>query len=122
MWAVVATIFVYRYSYTESIRAALARMAATFVSFVLCFIYLLILPFDVWGMAVLIAIGAIVLAMIGRPDDIITTSITTTVIMVVAAIGPHAAWREPILRLVDTAFGVLIGLAAAWISALGRRR
>jgi uncharacterized YccA/Bax inhibitor family protein len=72
-------------------------------------------------MAGLIAIGAITLAMIGRADDIMTTSITTAVVMVVAALGPHEAWREPILRLVDTAFGALIGLGAAWISTFGRK-
>jgi Fusaric acid resistance protein-like len=121
MWAVAATIFVYRHSYEESAGAALSRMAATVVSFALCFVYLLILPFHVWGMAGLIAIGAIALAMIGRSDDMITASITTTVVMVVAAIGPQDAWREPILRLVDTALGVSIGLGAAWIYAFGHQ-
>ena len=119
MWAVVATIFVFRYGYAESVGATLSRMSATFVSFVLCFVYLLILPFHVWGMAGLIAIGAIVLEVTGRADDIITTSITTAVVMVVAAIGPHDAWREPILRLVDTAFGALIGVGGAWICTFG---
>ena len=121
MWAVVATIFVYRHGYAESLAAMLSRMTATAVSFGLCFVYLLILPFHVGGMAGLIAIGAIVLQMIGRADDVITTSITTAVVMVVAAMGPHDAWREPILRLVDTAFGAAIGLAAAWISTFGRK-
>jgi hypothetical protein len=77
MWAVAATMFVYRDSIKDSGSAALLRMSATLVSFALCFVYLLILPFHVWGMAGLIAIGAIVLAMIGRSDDMITTSITT---------------------------------------------
>ena len=45
MWAVVATIFVFRYGCTESLGAALSRMSATEVSFALCFVYLLILPF-----------------------------------------------------------------------------
>ncbi len=121
MWAVVATIFVFRNGYAESVGAALLRMSATFASCVLCFVYLLIFPFSVWGMAALIAIGAIALAMIGRADDAITTSITTAVVMSVAAIGPHDAWREPILRLVDTAFGAAIGLGAAWISTFGRK-
>lgn len=121
MWAVVATIFVYRHGYPQSLGATLSRMTATAVSFGLCFVYLLILPFHVWGMALLIAIGAIVLEMIGRAEDIITTSITTAVVMVVAAIGPHDAWREPILRLVDTAFGVSIGLGTAWICTRGRQ-
>lgn len=78
--------------------------------------YLLIFPFHLWGMASLIGIGAIAVTMIGRPDDTITTSITTAVVMVVAAIGPHDAWRQPILRLVDTAVGVAVGVATAWTS------
>jgi uncharacterized membrane protein YccC len=94
-------------------------MSATFASFALCFVYLLFLPFHVWGMAGLIAVSAIAPAMIGRADDIMTTSITTAVVMVVAAIGPQGAWREPVLRLVDTAFGVSIGVGAAWICTLG---
>jgi uncharacterized membrane protein YgaE (UPF0421/DUF939 family) len=117
MWAVAATIFVYRYSHAESVHAALSRMAATSVSFALCLLYLLIFPFHVWGMAALIGIGAIIVTIMGRPDDTITTGITIAVVMVVAALSPHTAWRQPILRLVDTTVGVAIGVAAAWLSA-----
>jgi uncharacterized membrane protein YccC len=117
MWAVVATIFVYRYSHAESVRAALSRMAATSISFVLCLVYLLIFPFHVWGMAALIGIGTIVVTTMGRPDDTITTGITIAVVMVVAALSPHDAWRQPILRLVDTAVGVAVGVAAVWLGA-----
>jgi hypothetical protein len=121
MWAVVATIFVYRYSHAESVRAALSRMAATSISFVLCLVYLLIFPFHVWGMAALIGIGAIVVTTMGRPDDTITTGITIAVVMVVAALSPHGAWRQPILRLVDTALGVAVGVAAAWLGTHAMR-
>src|SRR6266478_344966 len=121
MWAVAATIFVYRYSHAESVRAALSRMAATSISFVLCLCYLLIFPFHVWGMAALIGIGAIVVTTMGRPDDTITTGITIAVVMVVAALSPHDAWRQPILRLVDTAVGVAVGIAAAWLAANAMR-
>jgi uncharacterized membrane protein YccC len=121
MWAVVATIFVYRYSHAESVRAALSRMAATSISFVLCLVYLLIFPFHVWGMAALIGIGAIVVTTMGRPDDTITTGITIAVVMVVAALSPHGAWRQPILRLVDTALGVAVGVAAAWLGTYAMR-
>jgi Fusaric acid resistance protein-like len=113
MWAVVATIFVYRYSNEESVHAALSRMAATSVSFVLCVAYLLIFPFNVWGMGALIGIGAIVLTIAGRPEDAMTTGITTAVVMVVASLSPHDAWRQPILRLVDTALGVAIGVVGS---------
>ena len=116
MWAVVATVFVYRYSYEQSVGAALSRMGATSVSFALCFIYLLFFPFHLWGMATLIGVGAVAMSLLGRPDDIITTGITTAVVMVVAAISPDHAWRQPILRVVDTTVGVTVGVVGAWIS------
>lgn len=116
MWAVAATVFVYRESYRESAKAAFSRMAATLLSFALCLVYLLMFPFHPWGMAALIGIGVAILTLIGRPGDIITTGITTAVVMVVAGIAPHHAWRQPILRLVDTAVGIAVGTAAAWIS------
>jgi hypothetical protein len=115
MWAVVATVFVYRESYEESITAALSRGAATLLSFTLCLGYLLLLPFSSCGMAILIAIGAVILIMINRPGDVITTSITTAVVMVVAGISPQHAWRQPILRLFDTLIGIAVGIAAVWI-------
>jgi uncharacterized membrane protein YgaE (UPF0421/DUF939 family) len=115
MWAVVATIFVYRYSYEQSTGAALSRMAATSLSFALCFVYLLFFPSQVWGMAVLIGIGAIAMSVLDRPDDVITTGITTAVVMVVAAISPDHAWKQPILRLLDTIVGVVVGIAGALI-------
>jgi uncharacterized membrane protein YgaE (UPF0421/DUF939 family) len=116
MWAVAATVFVYRYSREQSITAALSRMAATSVSFVLCFVYLAMFRFDMLAMAALIGFGALIMATIGRPDDTITTGITTTVIMVVAAISPEHAWKQPILRLFDTTVGIAVGIGSAWIS------
>jgi hypothetical protein len=116
MWATVATLFVYRFSYEQSIGAALSRMTATAVSFALCLIYLLMFPFHLWGMAVLIGIGTVTMSLIGRPDDIVTTGITTAVVMVVAGISPRQAWIQPVLRLVDTIVGVGVGVVAAWLS------
>jgi hypothetical protein len=67
-------------------------------------------------MAALIGIGAAILTLLGRPDDIITMGITTAVVMVVAGIAPRHAWIQPILRLVDTVVGIVVGAAAAWTS------
>jgi len=116
MWAVAATIFVYRGSSPQSMSAALSRLAATCMSFVLCLLYLLIFPFSPWGLAALIVIGAALMSLLGRSEDIITTGITTAVVMVVAAISPHAAWKEPVLRAIDTAVGIAVGVAAARIN------
>ena len=116
MWSVIATVFVYRESYKESVSAALSRIAATSLSLILCLGYLLLFPFSSWGMTILIAIGAVILIMINRAGEVITTSITTTVVMVVAGISPQHAWRQPILRLFDTLIGIGVGITAAWIA------
>jgi uncharacterized membrane protein YccC len=113
MWAVIATIFVYRATYEQSVTAALSRMAATAVSFVLCLAYLLLFPVTPWGLALLIGIGALLVTLAGRPGDAATTGITTAVVMVVAALSPHDRWEQPILRFVDTVVGIAVGVLAA---------
>ena len=115
MWSVIATVFLFRDSYDKSLAAAVSRMAATLVSFALCLAYLAFLPFHPWGLAVLVGLSVLVTALIGRPEDEITAGITTTVVMVAASLSPHDAWRQPILRLADTAIGVTVGLVAAWL-------
>ncbi len=114
LWAVIATVFLFRESYNQSVAAAVSRMAATLVSFVLCLAYLAFLPFHPWGLALLVGLSVLATAAIGRPGDEITAGITTAVVMVAAELSPHDAWRQPILRLADTAIGVAVGVAAAW--------
>ena len=116
MWAVIATVYVYRESQRQSREAAGGRAAATLLSFVLCLIYLLVFSFHPLGLALVIGIGTIVLMMIGREQDVVTTGITTAVVLVAAGLSPHDAWQQPILRLVDTAVGLAVGLAASSIA------
>ncbi len=115
LWAVIATVFVFRDSYLRSVRAAVSRMAATLVSFVICLIYLTFLPFQPWALAALIGVSALAVTLMGRPDDAITAGITTAVVMVTAALSPQHAWQQPILRLADTVIGIAVGIAAAWV-------
>ena len=114
MWAVLATIFVLRDSFRKSVAAAVSRMSATSVSFVLCLIYLVFLPFHAWALAVLVGASVLVVMLLGRPGDAVTAGITTAVILVVAAVSPQHAWQQPILRLADTVVGVAVGAAFAW--------
>jgi uncharacterized membrane protein YccC len=113
MWAAVATLFCFRDSYADSAKYALSRMSATLTSFVLCTIYLLLFPFSIYGIAVVLFLGAVTLIGLQRREDITTTSITTVVVLVVAGLATHDRWAQPLLRLLDTAVGVLIGLIAA---------
>ena len=116
MWATVATVFVFREAKDPPLRAGVARFFATCVSCVLTFVYLLLLPFSPVGMAVIIGIGTIVVMLLGRRDDVITTGITTAVIMVVAGIGPSSlGWTVLPLRLLDTVIGIIVGVGCWWI-------
>jgi uncharacterized membrane protein YgaE (UPF0421/DUF939 family) len=117
MWAVVATVFVFRDTRVNSLSAGLGRLSATLVSFALCLAYLLIFPFTSVGMAALIGIGTLVMMLLGRRDDIITTGITTAVVMVVAGMSPLDAWHQPLLRLFDTVVGIATGVACKWIGS-----
>ena len=88
MWAVVATVFVFRDTRVKAWTAGMDRLIATCVSFALCLLYLLIFPFTGLGMAALIGLGTLVMILFGRQDDIATTGITTAVVLVVAGIQP----------------------------------
>ena len=113
MWAAIAAIFVNRATYSESVSAAVSRMAATLVSFAYCLVYLAFLPFHSWALAALAGVSALTATLIGRPGDAITAAITTTVVLVVAEVSPHGAWEQPILRLADTVIGVAVGVGSA---------
>jgi uncharacterized membrane protein YgaE (UPF0421/DUF939 family) len=114
MWAVAATVFVFRETNVRSLSAGIARLIATCVSFALCLLYLLLFPFTPVGMAALIGLGTVAMALLGRRDDVVTTGITTAVVMVVAAISPEHAWQQPLLRLADTLVGIAVGVAFRW--------
>ena len=117
MWAVAATIFVFRDTHSESLSAGVSRLIATSVSFALCLAYLLVFPFTAIGMAIVLAVGTVVMALFDRRGDIITTGITTAVVMVVAALSPQDAWHQPLLRLVDTVVGIAVGVSCKWIAS-----
>lgn len=92
---------------------ALTRASATLVSFVLCLIYLLIFAFHPLELVVLIGLAAFLLSLAGRPQDVVTAAVT---VVIVAAISPHDAWEQPILRAIDTGVGIAVGLAASSIA------
>jgi uncharacterized membrane protein YccC len=114
MWAVAATVFVFRESRARSLSAGVSRLVATCVSFALCLLYLSFFPFTPVGMAALIGTGTVVMALLERRDDIVTAGITTAVVMVVAAMSPGDAWHQPLLRLADTVVGIAIGVGCKW--------
>jgi uncharacterized membrane protein YccC len=117
LWAVISTVFVYKDSRAHSLSAGISRLITTFASFALCLIYLWLLPATIIGMAALIAIGVVLMIVIGRPDETGLTAITIAVIMIVAASNPQEAGLQPILRLVDTVAGITVGVICKWINS-----
>jgi uncharacterized membrane protein YccC len=117
MWSVVATVMVFRETRLRSVSAGIGLVLAVGVSCALCLLYLLLFPFTAVGMAALIAIGTMAMALLGRRDDIVTAGITTAVVMVVAATSPSDAWLQPVLRLVDTIMGIAVGVACKWVGS-----
>jgi uncharacterized membrane protein YccC len=68
-------------------------------------------------MAALLGIGTLVMMLLNRRGDIVTTGITTAVVMVVAGMNPANASHQPLLRLIDTVVGIAVGVACKWIAS-----
>jgi uncharacterized membrane protein YccC len=115
LWAAISAIFVSKNSYELSHKAGVSRIAGTLVSFPLCLLYLLFLPFHLWGFALVIGLSVLIPMLIGRPGDAATAAISTAVLLALAPLSPHDAWEQPILRFGDTVVGAAVGVAAAWL-------
>ena len=118
LWAVISTVFVYKDTRIHSLSAGISRLIATFAGFALCLIYLSLLPATTIGMGALIALGSLLMIIIGRRDETGLTAITIAIIMIVAASNPQDAWLQPLLRLVDTLVGISVGVACKWVASL----
>lgn len=70
----------------------------------------------------MIGLGTIVMMMLRWRDDIVTTGITTTVVLVVAAIDPVHALAQPPLRLLDTVVGIAVGVLLKWAASYAAAR
>jgi uncharacterized membrane protein YgaE (UPF0421/DUF939 family) len=117
LWAVISGVFVFRDTREHSLSAGIARLFATCVSFALCLAYLLLFPANPLGMAILIAIGTLLLMLAGHRDEIGLLAITTAVVLIVAAENPQTAWQQPLLRLGDTVVGVAVGIACKLVAS-----
>jgi uncharacterized membrane protein YgaE (UPF0421/DUF939 family) len=117
LWAVISAVFVFKDTREHSLSAGISQLFATCISFALCLAYLLFFPANPMGLAILIAIGTLLMMSAGRRNDIGLQAIITAVILIVAAEHPQTAWHQPLLRLADTVVGVVVGTACKWIAS-----
>jgi uncharacterized membrane protein YgaE (UPF0421/DUF939 family) len=117
LWTVISAVFVFRDTREHSLSAGMSRLFATCVSFALCLVYLLLFPANPLGMAIVIAIGTLLMTLMDRRDEIGLLAITTAVVLIVAAENPQTAWQQPFLRLADTVAGIIVGIACKWTAS-----
>jgi len=118
LWATVSALFVFREHRADSFSAAGSRLLATCISAVLCLIYLLFFTPTMFGMAVVITVGTVLMLVSRRNGEVATTAITTAVVMIVAILEPKNAWHQPLLRLADSTIGIVVGVVAKWLLSL----
>ena len=112
MWATASTIYVFRETRDTSVSALVSRLIATFVSFLLCFLYIAAKqPVNALGIGFLVGLCTIIMMLVNRRDAVVTAGITTVVVVVAAKLDPEHALLQAPLRLLDTVVGVLIGAA-----------
>jgi hypothetical protein len=75
------------------------------------------LSVDAAGIGPVIGLSTIAMMALRRPDDIVTTGITTAVVLVVAALDSRHALEQPLLRLLDTVVGIAVGALLKWAAS-----
>jgi uncharacterized membrane protein YccC len=117
IWAVISAAFVYKDTRSHRTAAGISRLIGTLISVVLCSAFLALFQASPVSMTILIAIGTIAAIWLVRFGDIGVTAITTAVVMVVSISDPQKARQQPLLRLLDTVVGIIVGIACKWAAS-----
>src|SRR5579862_1265371 len=64
------------------------------------------------GLLLCFCLAALILNLAGRSEDIATAAIIVTVVLVAGRASPESAWKQPVLRLIDTIIGITVGILA----------
>ena len=102
----------------ESLRAGLLRVAGTAIGALLAYLYLRIFAFSTFGMMCSVALLVTLSMLLGIPDNGRMATITLLAILLVSqqnhALAPG---MNCLLRFVESALGVAIGVVLAWASS-----
>ena len=102
----------------ESLRAGLLRVAGTAIGALLAYLYLRLFAFSTFGMMCSVALLVTLSMLLGIPDNGRMATITLLAILLVSqqnhALAPG---MNCLLRFVESALGVAIGVVLAWVSS-----
>lgn len=123
MLASIASVVALQEDVKTSIKQGGLRVLGTFIGAMLATVYLLIFPFSIPGLIVTVFILAIICMIFRIPDNGKMATIALIVIMLISQKNPNI---PPImnssLRFLETAVGVGIGIAIAWVVERIRKR
>lgn len=123
MLAAIASIVALQSDVKTSIKQGWLRVLGTFIGAVIATIYLSIFPYSVPGFIATVFLLEIVCMMLSIPDNGKMATIALIVIMLISQKNPNI---PPIvnssLRFLETAVGVGIGIAIAWVIEVIRRK
>lgn len=102
----------------ESLRAGLLRVAGTALGALLAYAYLRLFAFSTLGMMLAVALLVVLSMLLGIPDNGRMATITLLAILLVSqrshALPPGV---NCLLRFVESALGVAVGVALAWLTS-----
>lgn len=123
MLAGIASVVALQADIKTSIKQGWLRVLGTFIGATIATAYLLIFPFSVAGFIVTVFILEIACMMLSIPDNGKMATIALIVIMLISQKNPDI---PPIvnssLRFLETAVGVAIGIAMAWLVEFIKRK
>jgi uncharacterized membrane protein YccC len=117
IWAVISAAFIYKDTRSHSMSAGISRLLGALISVVLCSTFPTLFQPSPVGMAILIAIGTIATIWLDRSGEIGVTGMTTAAVLVVSIGDPQKAWQQPVMRLLDTVAGIIVGVACKWAAS-----
>lgn len=123
LWATISGIVVTQATLVDTKSSALLRILGSFIGAVFSALYLLFLPVNPLGVAILIGITVFICQAISIPAHGRLAAITVAVVMIVSAVNPEI---DPILnatlRFGDSVIGSLIAVLVIRLWPHGRMR
>ncbi len=115
MLAAVSSLVVLQADVKTSVRMGWLRILGTFIGVLIAYLYLVIFPFNIWGMALSVFLLSLLCMWVGIPDDGRIATMTLVMILIISEMSPELPpLTNGMLRFCEATIGSLIGIALAW--------
>jgi uncharacterized membrane protein YccC len=111
VWCVVAGIVVLQASRHETMKASILRLVGTFVGAFVGAIYLLLFPYNIWGMSIAVGVTVLLSQILHVPDNGRLAAITVVIVLAFSAALPDLnPWANAGLRFFESCIGASIAV------------